>query len=669
MKRVIVWIFAVSTAYIACGCGGGGKALAVATARAKDEQPSVEVCLDRLEDVRVLSLQLDDFALRTPVGPGAPWVERIKAIPADRAMAIGAEAQTHAPYDLPGSRVSASKIYVMYNEQILAEAAAYTGPYMSFMDGLAALGVPEAGKIKNKYDGVKANHMDIAETEGTIEGLEAEADLDTTPSRRKNAIAGQVEGLKKQLESLEERNATAEEALYAEITAMKARGPVGPDMQPLAATLFFVSQHAARMEEETMVTSRLAMIQLARALPALPQELQSMASRLMTSVMEELGQAADAARGAQINVSLDGGTLAINVSGLGKVDPGAVQQSLMRRLTIVRDQVTGAPTTAAKSGAMARFEHDFFMALAEALGALSGNVYTAAADLPLPGVKAGTGPGLGAAPSGPGAGGGSWGAPPPTGGYGAPPTGGTTPPTGGYGAPPTGGYGAPPTGGTVPPPTGGYGAPPTGGYGAPPIGGTVPPPTGGTVPPPTGGTVPPPTGGTVPPPTGGTVPPPTGGTVPPPPTQCPASLCGGRISSNGVGQIALKMPGRDAAKALARRIAPKTDASHPEPTENVNGVMISFCKDLVCRIEVTVNPPATAEGFGVGSKFSQLAKKYGQSKCAPIDAKRFGVEFEKMPGVFWISDKLDCEGIEDIDFWDRPLPGTVKNVVVGTPVN
>jgi hypothetical protein len=144
-------------------------------------------------------------------------------------------------------------------------------------------------------------------------------------------------------------------------------------------------------------------------------------------------------------------------------------------------------------------------------------------------------------------------------------------------------------------------------------------------------------------------------------------LCGGKISSNGVGQVTLKMAGREAATLLARRIAPKTDASHAEPTENVNGVLISFCQDRVCRIEVTVNPPATPEGFGVGSKFAQLAKKYGQSKCAPIDAKRFGVEFEKMPGVFWISDKLDCEGIEDIDFWDRPLPGTVTHIIVGTP--
>jgi hypothetical protein len=608
MNRAMAWFCAVSAAYLACGCGAGGKTLAVAAARAKDEQPSVEVCLDRLEDARVLALQLDDFAFRTPVGPGAPWVEKIKVIPADRAMAIGAEAQTRAPYDLPGSRVSVSKIYVLHNEQVLSEAAGYTGQYVSFMDGLAALGVPEAGKIRNKYEGVKANRTDIAETEGTIEGLEAEADLDATPSRRKSAIAGQIEGLKKQLESLQERNATAEEALYSEIAAMKARGPVGPDAQPLAATLFFIAQHEARMEEETMITSKIAMIQFARVMPSLPQELQSMASRLLGSVMEELGQAADAARGAQINVSLEGGTLAINVTGLGKVDPGAVQQSLMRRLTIIRDQVIAAPTTAAKAGAMARFEHDFFKALAEALGALSGNVYSSATDIPLPGVKPGAVAGSVGAPGGPspgtGSGGEAWGAPPP--------------PTGGYGTPPT-------TGGAKPPTTGGIAAPPTGG---------TPPP-----------------------------PPP-----PPPATQCPATLCGGKISSSGVGQIALKMAGRDAATLLARRIAPKADASHAEPTENVNGVLISFCQDHVCRIEVTVNPPATAEGFGVGSKFAQLAKKYGQSKCEPIDAKRFGVEFEKMPGVFWISDKLDCEGIEDIDYWDRPLPGTVTNVVVGTPV-
>jgi len=156
---------------------------------------------------------------------------------------------------------------------------------------------------------------------------------------------------------------------------------------------------------------------------------------------------------------------------------------------------------------------------------------------------------------------------------------------------------------------------------------------------------------------------------PPPPDQCPAALCGGPISADGVGKIALKMGGRDAATALGKRLAPKTDATHAEPTDNINGVLISFCKDLVCRIEVTVNPPATAEGFGVGSKLSTLAKKYGESKCVPIDAKRFGVEFEKLPGVYWISNKLDCEGIEDIDYMDRPLPGVVTNVVVGTPTN
>jgi hypothetical protein len=556
-------------------------------------------------------------------------VERIKAIPADRVMAISAEAQRRPPYDLPGSRVAASKVYVLYNEQVLGEAAAYTGEYMSFMDALAGLGVPGAGKIRNKYEGVKANRTDIAATEGNIEGLRAEADLDATPSRRKEAIAIQIEGLEKELESLKERNTTAEEALYSEIEGMKARGPVGPETQPLAATLFFIAQHSARMEEETMVTTRLAMIQLARAMPNLPQELQSMATRILSSVMAELGQTADAARGAQLSVSLEGGALAISVSGLGKVDPGAVQQSLMRRLTIIRDQVTAAPTTAAQSGSMASFEFEFFKALAEALGVLSGNVYASAADLPLPGVSGGGAPGVGGQQA-----------------WGAPPTGGAVPP-------PTGGFGAPPTGGAVPPPTGGFGAPPTGG--------AVPPPTGGFGAPPTGGAVPPPTGGVVPPAGGGAPP-------PPPPTQCPAPLCGGKISAAGVGQITLKMPGRDAAGLLARAIRPKTDANHAEPTENVNGVLISFCQDKVCRIEVTVNPPTTAEGFGVGSKFSQLAKKYGQSKCAPIDAKRFGVEFEKMPGVFWISDKLDCEGIEDIDFWDRPLPGSITNVVVGTPV-
>jgi hypothetical protein len=662
MNRAATWILIAGAVGLACGCGGGGKSLAVAAVRAKDEAPSVEVCLDRLEDIRILEMQLDDFVFRTPVGPGAPWVERIKAIPADRAAAIGLEARSRPPYDLPGSSVSASKVYVLYNEQVLAEAAAYAGQHMSFMDGLAALGVPEAGKIRNKYDGVKANQIDIAGTKGTIEGLEAELELDDTPERKKQAIPGQLEALEQQLEALEERNRTAEEALYAEVEAMKARGPVAPDAQPLAAALFYVAQHAARMEEETMVTSRLAMIQIGRAMPNLPQELQSMATRILGSVVQELGQNADAARSAQLSVSLAGGQLAISVSGLAKVDPGAVQQSLMRRLTIIRDQVTAAPTTAAKNGAMAEFEHAFFKSLAEALGVLSGNVYTPAAELPLPGVSAAAPPpagGFGAPPAGgapaaaggygaPAPAGGGFGTPPASGGYGAP-----APAGGGFGTPPaSGGYGAPaPAGGGfgTPPASGGYGAPASagGGFGTPPAGGAVPPP---------------PAGGIVPPSA-------AGGAVPPPPAsnQCPAALCGGKITGNGIGPVALKTAMAGIGTALGRTLAPKTDATHAQPTENVNGISLTFCQDRLCRIEVTVNPPATAEGFGVGSKFSLLAKKYGQSKCVPIDAKRFGVEFEKLPGVFWISDKLNCEGIEDIDFWDRPLPGSVTLVVIGMP--
>ena len=69
----------------------------------------------------------------------------------------------------------------------------------------------------------------------------------------------------------------------------------------------------------------------------------------------------------------------------------------------------------------------------------------------------------------------------------------------------------------------------------------------------------------------------------------------------------------------------------------------------------------------LSSSTQSSASQAADSKCAPTDAKRYGVEFEKLPGVFWISDKLDCEGIEDIDYWDRPLPGSITLVVIGMP--
>ena len=127
------------------------------------------------------------------------------------------------------------------------------------------------------------------------------------------------------------------------------------------------------------------------------------------------------------------------------------------------------------------------------------------------------------------------------------------------------------------------------------------------------------------------------------------------------------MEGRQAAGLIKRRIAPKPDAEHKFPTDNLDGILITFCNNKVCRLEATVNPPATAKGFGVGSDLGKVARKYGQSKCQPVDDKRFAVEFQGLPGVFWISDKLDCEGIEDLDYWDRPCKGKVTAVIIGTP--
>jgi hypothetical protein len=600
MRRGTSWTIVGALAALGAGCGGGGKYLGVAQARAQGERPSVEVALDRLEDVRVLGQQLDDLTTRTPVGAGAPWAARLDAIPADRAMALGEQARNRAPYDLVGTRVSLGKIYVLYNDEVLAAAAEYTGDLASVMDAVSELGVGGANKIKAKYEAVRTNRSEMAEIEGTIEGLEAEADRATTPDRRRNVIATQIASSKQKLAQLAESNAPSEKALFMEIAALRAHGPLNGETRPLAASLFSVAQHAARMEEEAQVTTQLAVLELDRAAPTMEQELQSMGERLVVSAARELGLSEGATRSARITVYADGGIYSsVAVSGLSPADTGPVQQSLMRRFDIIKDQIAAARATAATGDAMSRFEHDFFRALAEALGALSGLAYTPAPALPLPEIRAFAG-----GPAAPA------------------PTGWETPAPAAPSAP-------------SPQPS------------AAPLPAPQPAPTAPGVP----------------------VPPPPPGPEPQPSLECPPALCGGVISSNGVGKIALKMSGRDAATAIERRLAPKKDATHAQPSQNIGGVVLTFCGDQVCRVEVTVNPPVTAEGVGVDTKLSLLAKKYGQSKCQPVDAARFGIEFERLPGVFWISDKLDCEGIEDLDFWDRPLQGTVTTVIVGTMQN
>ena len=92
-----------------------------------------------------------------------------------------------------------------------------------------------------------------------------------------------------------------------------------------------------------------------------------------------------------------------------------------------------------------------------------------------------------------------------------------------------------------------------------------------------------------------------------------------------------------------------------------------MCSGKVCRLEAKVNPPTTPEGIGVGVTLADVAKTYGNSRCLDMGATRFAVEFERLPGVFFISDQLDCEGIEDLQYWERPPWGQVTNVIVGIP--
>ncbi len=623
-----------------------------AAKRSKGETPNIEVCLDRISDIEMLQQQVDDFVYRSPMSENTPWVDKIVVVPPEKAVAITQKLQSVPPYNLPGTQVPPSKIFVIYNEEVLAESTAFIGNHLSFLNAMDGLGVPEGSKIKNKYEGVKANRVDIAAIEGEIEGLKAEAKLDSTPSRRKSTIASQIERLEVNLESLLSRNETVETALFTEIDALKARGMVGPEAQSIAQNLFYVAQHLARMEGESLVTTQVVSIQLLRAMPQLPQELQTMAQRAIGDVLVELGQPVAAAQNASISVQLQDGGLSVSVSGLQTVDPMVVQQKLTAKLTGIKDRVMSAPAAASTGASIAKFEFKFFSEMANALGASSGNTFSSALTFAVPAAIPGSASGgfsvgAGTQPQ------------PAAGGYGTTPQ----PGAGGYGTQPqpgAGGYGTQPQ-----PGAGGYGTQPQPGAGG---FGTQPQPGAGTQPGASGtggfGTQPQPqpgAGTTPPPPPPPTTPPPV---APPAADKCPDSVCAGKITNTGIGQVTLGMKGVQAAQVIGKRIAPKVDADHKKPTANVNGIYVSFCNGSVCRMEATVAPPTTPEGLGVGSKLQKVAKAYGQSRCKPIDSKRFGVEFERFPGVFWISDRLDCEGIEDLDFWDRPCKGNVTAIIV-----
>ena len=73
--------------FLSIGCGGGATT-AKAAKRAKGEQPSIEVSLDRIEDLKLLQQQLDELIIRSPLSANAPWVAMVREVPPEKAAAI-----------------------------------------------------------------------------------------------------------------------------------------------------------------------------------------------------------------------------------------------------------------------------------------------------------------------------------------------------------------------------------------------------------------------------------------------------------------------------------------------------------------------------------------------------------------------------------------------------
>ena len=109
------------------------------------ESPSLDVALDRTEDLSAALELVDRLLLQTPVSPGDAWLGKL-ALTDGEAKKIREELRQKPPYDSNASyEIPVIKIYRVHLERVLEEAKSGGSEYPSLLDAVGALGSDSKG--------------------------------------------------------------------------------------------------------------------------------------------------------------------------------------------------------------------------------------------------------------------------------------------------------------------------------------------------------------------------------------------------------------------------------------------------------------------------------------------------------------------------------------------
>jgi hypothetical protein len=369
----------VAVTMVCAGCAGGVMSSIKAMQTSYNEQASVEVCLDRLEDIDEGLKQVDTILLETPFDADSKWVDELVDLDQGKADAYRTPLKQSGAYSLPGREVAPLKVFRLHNEKILGALEPSTkAKHPSVMAALASISGEQGTLTVEKYDVVKGLNANIAALKERQATLELEADADGTAEPRKVEIAAEIEAIDTEIEGIDLKVEPAEQELFAAIEGLGASKLEAADLNT-AMALFKVIGHVARMELEAVTSAATVVIQAPMAIPGLPGELQNLAMRWLDEMVKELGATAK-------DVSLDikyptdvanmsADQMGIEITGLDGVDVDSLQDRLLGRVFKFYDQAVGSPGRAVSIAGRAEFQAKFLVALSEAVANLAGATF------------------------------------------------------------------------------------------------------------------------------------------------------------------------------------------------------------------------------------------------------------------------------------------------------
>jgi hypothetical protein len=372
MKIQYVVALVLTFGLFTTGCGGMMNSIKSAQ-MAMSEPASLEVSVDRIEDIYQGLLQVDQLLFRTPIDENSAWVQELAGISQPAANAFLSAQRASGPYSVPKRNVPGIKVYRLHTQGVLERAAGSEARFPSVIDALGALAGAKGLELGTAYREWSAERVNLELMRTKIDELEDEGDRKGTTDARKTEIEAETATIEAAMEGAETQLDTRKAALSASAAQLGAVRPAA-DQVKLAGNVFLVLQHIARIELESATAATMVVIQAPQAIPGLPGELTELAKRWLKEMVTEIqgvGAQFDPSRSLKIGFSKSG--VELNVEGL----PNSAELSdrLFSRVSRFYNQVMSAPGRASDIAGLVGFQAEILSSLATGFAAGIGREF------------------------------------------------------------------------------------------------------------------------------------------------------------------------------------------------------------------------------------------------------------------------------------------------------